>query len=109
MLKLVEFEEFFDKCEDLDIKPYIAQVNKSEDMFGWGVFIDSKTKDIVCTGGKPILWKSIDDLISAVFEEYGLYTDVHIYYCGGKVLDLPEHIDIKVGYGSMVREPEKMQ
>ena len=70
------------------------------------MFFDNKTKNIMCTEGKPIAWLSLDDLISATFEHYGMYFDVHVYYAGEFVVDVPEHLGVEIGYGVMAKDPD---
>ena len=93
MLNLVEWNDFFDKSESDNEKPYIAQVNQLEDMVGWALFFDGKTKSALSDDGKLVVWKSLDSLINSVYEKHGLYFDIHVYYYGDKMVNLPEQVN----------------
>ena len=96
MLKLVDWKQFFINAKTNNKSPYIAQVNQNNDMVGWALFNDGEVKDMLSNDGLLQVWKSLDALIGQVFEEFGLYCDVHVYYAGEKQIDLNENIVIEI-------------
>lgn len=107
MLNLLEYKEFFEKAEFECGEPYISQVNKDEDMIGWCLAFDGENgaTNLLCDDGKVGAWLSLDDLIGAVFESYGMYFETHVYYAGEKIVNLPSNIKHQIAYGVMAQEP----
>lgn len=101
MLNLVDWKEFFDNARSNKSKPYIAQVNRYEDMIGWALFADGEQKNVLCNNDAVKVWKSLDDMIGAIYEQYDLYFDVHVYYAGERQVDLNDKIVIDFNYGAM--------
>ena len=101
MLKLVEWKQFFINAKTNNRSPYIAQVNQNDDMAGWALINDGEVKEMLSDDGLLQVWQSLDVLIGQVFEEFGLYHDVHVYYAGEKQIDLNENVVIEIQRSSL--------